>query len=157
MNEEPNINIVQLSLSIARKEQINNIPTEELEKLPSISHICRCLLVNIMTDFGYSFADIDIDNLENSARYLTKIVVQGEIKTPNELSFLRSKNFLYGVPENFDQRCFSDSILFCSDGYNLAKNEKGDTFLFGHTIDGYSKDIHLQLITIINEIIQSAL
>lgn len=87
MNEEPNINIVQLSLSIARKEQINNIPTEELEKLPSISHICRCLLVNIMTDFGYSFADIDIDNLENSARYLTKIVVQGEIKPRTNYRF----------------------------------------------------------------------
>ena len=141
MNEKPNINIVQLSLSIARKEQINNIPTGELEKLPSIGHICRCLLVNIMTDFGYSFADIDIDNLENSARYLTKIVVQGEIKTPNELSFLRSKNFLYGVPENFDQRCFSDSILFCSDGYNLAKNEyDSNSPLFD--ADTYSDDVY---------------
>ena len=157
MEEKQVINYVQLSLKVARKEQINSIPKEEISKLPPIGHICRCLLVNIVTDFGYSFADVDIDNLENSARYLTKIVIQGKAKTKNELSFLRSKNFTYGIPQNFDQKSFSDSILFCSDGYNLAKNEKGDTFLLGHSIDNLSTEIYSQLIAVINEIIQSAL
>ncbi len=157
MKEKRDIDIVQLSLSIARKEQIDNIPSEELKKIPPIGHICRCLLVNIVTDFGNSFADVDIDNLENSARFLTKIILQGKAKTRSELSFLKSKNFVYGIPQDFDQRFFSDSTLFCSSDYNVSKAEGESELLLGHSIENYSKEIYSQLVTIINQIIQSAL
>lgn len=150
------LNIVKIAIKIARGEEVTEIPTENIDKIPPLSHICRSLIVNIITDFGNDYSGIDVDNLDNTARYLTKIITKGVAESGSQKSFIK-RYFEAGVPIDEVQTAYSDSMLFCSSDYLLQSYDDKTTYLFDQPIDNYSKIIYQQLIEEIDRIRQSAL